>query len=293
MPESSRIPVWTTVEAVRAAVRDARARGQSIALVPTMGALHDGHARLVEEARAAGGFVIVSIYVNPKQFGPSEDLAKYPRALEADCAICARAGADGVFHPADAEMYPRGISAPLTMVVEPELTRRHEGPLRVGHFDGVTTVVMKLFQIVGPDRAYFGRKDYQQLRVVSRMVEDLNIPVEIIPVATVREPDGLAMSSRNAYLTDPADRAAATALHRALEAARHAVAAGERDAGRVRQILLETLESEPRVQVVYAEVADAETLDPLELLDDPARAVALLAAKVGPARLIDNAPLRD
>jgi pantoate--beta-alanine ligase len=278
MPESSRIPVWTTVEAVRAAVRDARARGQSIALVPTMGALHDGHARLVEEARAAGGFVIVSIYVNPKQFGPSEDLAKYPRALEADCAICARAGADGVFHPADAEMYPRGISAPLTMVVEPELTRRHEGPLRVGHFDGVTTVVMKLFQIVGPDRAYFGRKDYQQLRVVSRMVEDLNIPVEIIPVATVREPDGLAMSSRNAYLTDPADSAAAT---------------GERDAGRVRQILLETLESEPRVQVVYAEVADAETLDPLELLDDPARAVALLAAKVGPARLIDNAPLRD
>jgi pantoate--beta-alanine ligase len=152
---------------------------------------------------------------------------------------------------------------------------------------------MKLFQIVGPDRAYFGRKDYQQLRVVQRMVEDLNVPVEIVPVATVREADGLAMSSRNAYLTDPADRAAATVLHRALEVARAAVAGGERDAHRVRQVLLKTIESEKRATVGYAVVADADTLAPLEHLDDPSRAVALLAARVGPARLIDNALMRD
>jgi pantoate--beta-alanine ligase len=287
------LPVWSTIDAMRQAAQEARGRGLPVALVPTMGALHAGHARLVEEARAAGGFVVVSIYVNPKQFGPSEDLAKYPRTLEADTAVCEAAGADGVFHPGDAEMYPRGITAPLTLVVEPELSARHEGPLRPGHFDGVTTVVMKLFQVVGPDRAYFGRKDFQQLRVVQRMVEDLNVPVEIVPVATVREADGLAMSSRNAYLTDPAERAAATVLHRALEAARAAVAGGERDAQRVRQVLLETIESEKRATVGYAVVADADTLAPLEHLDDPSRAVALLAARVGPARLIDNALLRD
>ncbi len=288
MPEEPAISVVESIPAVRASVRAAKAGGRTVGFVPTMGALHAGHARLVEIARRDSGFVVVSIFVNPTQFGPNEDLSRYPRTPEADLRICAEAGADLVFMPAVGTMYPSGGLA--TFVDVPGPSDRLEGAARPGHFRGVATVVLKLLNIVGPDLAFFGEKDYQQLLVVRRMAADLDLPVEIRGVPTVREPDGLAMSSRNRYL-GPEDRRAATVLWRALQAAGAAVAAGERSADRVRQILRSTVESEVGAQLDYAEVADAGSLEPIATLaaDRPAR--ALLAARVGPARLIDNAPL--
>jgi pantoate--beta-alanine ligase len=281
-------PVLATIAEVRQAVRTARAAGRTIGLVPTMGALHEGHGHLVSQCRSAADFVVVSLFVNPTQFGPSEDLARYPRTPEADRALCGERGADLLFAPSVAEMYPQGGLA--TYVEVPGLGDVLEGAFRPGHFRGVATVVAKLFQIVGPDVAHFGEKDYQQLLVIRRMVADLDIPVRIVGVPTVREPDGLAMSSRNRYL-DADERRAATVLQRALEAARALAAAGERDADRVRQRMRETLESEPGVTVGYAEVADAESLAPLTEIGAGRPARALVAARVGPARLIDNAPL--
>lgn len=278
-----------TIAEVRRAVAAARQEGRTVGLVPTMGALHAGHLRLVEKARDASGFVVVSIFVNPTQFGPDEDFRRYPRTLEADAELCSRGGADLIFAPEVAEVYPTGPSS--TFVEVPGLSGTLEGASRPGHFRGVATVVLKLFAIVGPDLAFFGTKDYQQLAVIRRMVEDLNLPVEVRAVPTVREPDGLALSSRNRYL-DPDHRRAAVVLSRALSAAAGAVEGGERDADRVRQILRETIGSEPLARLDYAEVVDAQTLEPAREVGPGQGTVALLAARVGPARLIDNAPLR-
>jgi pantoate--beta-alanine ligase len=270
---------------IRAAVRTARASGKVVGLVPTMGALHAGHARLIECCRAETGFVVVSVFVNPTQFGPHEDLARYPRTPALDHEVCARSGADVIFAPDAQTMYPG--NAPATFVEVPNLSQILEGASRPGHFRGVATVVLKLFAIVSPDIAYFGEKDFQQQLVIRRMASDLNLPVQIRTVTTVREPDGLALSSRNRYL-DPVQRRAAAVLSRALRTARAAVTGGERDAGRVRQILCTTIQSQEGAALDYAEVADAETLEPLVRLVPGRRAVGLLAVQVGPARLIDN-----
>ncbi len=277
-----------TIEAVRQCVREARTSGLKVGLVPTMGALHAGHSRLIEVCRDYVDYLVVSIFVNPTQFGPSEDFENYPRTLEADRSLCAQAGADLIFLPTVKEMYPDGPIA--TFIEVPGLSETLEGASRPGHFRGVATVVAKLFHIVGPDLAAFGEKDFQQLAVIQRMVNDLNMPVQILPVPTVREPDGLALSSRNRYLNSE-ERQAAVVLWKALEAARKVVETGERSADRVRQVLLETIESEQKAQLDYAEVADADTLEPLNDLDSARQAVALLAVRVGPARLIDNARL--
>jgi pantoate--beta-alanine ligase len=280
--------VVATIDAVRERVADAKRAGRLVGLVPTMGALHPGHARLIETARQECGLVIVSIFVNPTQFGPNEDFARYPRTLDADLQTSERAGADLVFVPEVATIYPPG--PPATFVEVPGLSDILEGASRPGHFRGVATVVLKLFGIVGPDVAYFGQKDYQQQVVLRRMVADLNVPVRIETVPTVREPDGLALSSRNRYLS-PDERLAATILIRALREAEAAVRAGERSADRVRQVLTRTIESERLARLDYAEVADAGTLEPLASLASARPAVALLAVRVGPPRLLDNAIL--
>jgi pantoate--beta-alanine ligase len=253
-----------------------------------MGALHDAHVRLIEDCRRAADLVVVSIFVNPTQFGPAEDFQRYPRTLEADLDRCAQGGADLVFAPDAAAMYPTGLRS--TFVEVPVLSEMLEGASRPGHFRGVATVVLKLFEIVLPDVACFGEKDFQQLLVIRRMVADLALPVSIRAHATVRESDGLAMSSRNRYL-DAGQRQAAAVLYKALREAVGAVECGERKAERVRQILKETIESEPLARLEYAEVADCLTLEPLAELKQGVQAVALVAAKVGPARLIDNALL--
>lgn len=278
-----------TIADCRRQICEARADGHSIGLVPTMGALHDGHVRLMEECRKECGYLVASIFVNPTQFGPNEDFEKYPRTMEEDLRRCERAGVDLVFAPSVAEMYPSGPIA-THVEVPGTISEVLEGARRPGHFRGVATVVTKLFQIVQPDLAAFGTKDYQQLAIIGRMVIDLDMPIRLLRVETVREPDGLAMSSRNRYLSAE-ERRAATVLSRALRAAQEAVLAGERSADRVRQILRGTIESEPLAELDYAEVADAATLAPLGRLGDGPTAVALVAARVGPARLIDNAPL--
>lgn len=276
------------IAAVREAIRRQRAAGREIGLVPTMGALHDGHARLIEVCRREADFAVVSIFVNPTQFGPGEDFERYPRTFAEDRRLCAAAGADLIFAPTSEEMYPSGPTG--TFVEVPALSRGLEGASRPTHFRGVATVVTKLLQIVQPDLAYFGEKDYQQLQVIRRLVLDLNIPVTIVGVPTVREPDGLARSSRNRYLDD-AHRRAALCLYAALRKGVEAVRAGESSAERVRQILRHEIESEPLARLDYADVVDAETLDPLERLNAERPARALVAARVGPARLIDNIAL--
>ena len=281
-------PWVRTIDEVRNLVREARADGLSIGLVPTMGALHAGHVRLIEACRRGSDFVVVSSFVNPTQFAPTEDLARYPRTPDEDRHLCGQGGASLIFAPSVDEMYPTSIERAYVEV--PDLSNRLEGESRPGHFRGVASVVLKLLNIVGPDLAYFGEKDYQQLQVIRRMVADLNVPVSIRSLPTVREPDGLAMSTRNCYL-GPDDRAAAVVLSRALGEAVEAVRSGERSVDRVRQILRARIESERRASLDYAEVVDAETLAPMAQLEAGRRAVALLAVRVGPARLIDNALL--
>lgn len=276
-----------TVGALRARLAPARARGRRIGLVPTMGALHDGHLRLIREASATCDEVVVSIFVNPTQFDDPADLASYPAALEADAHVAAGAGASVVFAPAVAEMYPSGFA---TTVHVTGVSERWEGAARgAGHFDGVATVVAKLLGIVLPDAAWFGQKDAQQVAVVRRIVADLNLPVAVDVVPTVREPDGLAMSSRNTRLA-PADRARAALLWRTLADARSAAAAGERDARILTVAATRTL-AEAGIAVDYWAVVDPVTFEPLERVAPGA--LAIVAARVGPVRLIDNAPLED
>jgi pantoate--beta-alanine ligase len=247
-----------------------------------MGALHAGHTRLIDLARAQCDVVIVSIFVNPLQFDRPEDLEKYPRSLEADVGLCAASGVDVVFAPSVAEMYP----APLDCVVDVGRVAEHLcGRCRPGHFRGVATVVMKLFQIAQPDRAYFGEKDAQQLAVIRRMVADFNVPIDVVGVPTVREPDGLALSSRNQRL-QPDERRKATVLYAALNVAKSQVAAGVRDAVRVRQAARDLVSSEPAVRLEYLEVVDPREMQPVEHIDGPV--IAAGAIWVGATRLIDN-----
>jgi pantoate--beta-alanine ligase len=262
--------------------REARLEQRVIGFVPTMGALHAGHLALVERARRECSLVYASIFLNPTQFGPNEDLSKYPRPLEADIEKLTAAKVDRLFLPQAADIYPQGFS---TYVQVDGLGNRLEGKTRPGHFRGVATVVLKLFQIVQPHFAYFGRKDAQQVRIVQQMVCDLNLDTEIVVCPIVREPDGLAMSSRNAYLTQE-ERQAATVLSRALRAAEKQVTTGVRDSMELQRAMHKVLDAEPRARVDYAEIVDAETFEPVVRV--ARRCYAVLAVYVGKARLIDN-----
>lgn len=271
---------------VRQLSRQARLRGQSIGVVPTMGALHQGHVSLVEYARQECGFVIATIFVNPTQFGPNEDFQKYPRTLDADLEMCRNAGADLVFTPDVSVMYsPRA----QTSVHVSRLSLPFEGAHRPGHFDGVSTVVSKLFLITEPDKAYFGQKDYQQQLIIRQMVDDLNFAVEIITCPIIREPDGLAMSSRNRYLS-PSDRQTAAQIYQALVKARHLAQHSNLLPHQIAEQMQQHLSGTPGIELSYAEVVDAETLQPLTAR--PATAVALIAVRVGTTRLIDNCVLQ-
>jgi pantoate--beta-alanine ligase len=262
--------------------RQARAENRVIGLVPTMGALHRGHLALIERAKRDCSPLIASIFVNPKQFGPNEDFSKYPRTFESDSEKLQQAGVDSLFAPEAAEIYPAGFSAYVNVE---GLSERLEGRSRPGHFRGVATVVMKLLQIVQPNFAYFGRKDAQQSRIISQMARDLNLDTEIVLCPIVREPDGLALSSRNAYL-NAEERKAATVLHRALEAARSELASGVRDGLQLQTVLRRVLDAEKFARVDYAEIVDAESFERVVRVSKPCYAV--LAVFVGKTRLIDN-----
>ena len=262
--------------------REARHEQRIIGFVPTMGALHAGHLALVERAGKECAPVYASIFLNPAQFGPHEDLSKYPRPLEADVEKLTAAKVDGLFLPEATEIYPRGYT---TYVHVEGLSERLEGKSRPGHFRGVATVVLKLLETVQPHFAYFGRKDAQQVRIIEQMVRDLNLDVEVVVCPIVREPDGLALSSRNTYL-GAEERKAATVLYRALEAARQEVAAGRRDSLELQRAMRKVLDSEPRASVNYAEIADAESFEPVVRVTR--RSYALLAVHIGRTRLIDN-----
>jgi len=255
---------------------------EPVGFVPTMGYLHEGHLSLVRRAKQECRSVVVSIFVNPTQFGPQEDLARYPRDLERDLRLLAPLEVDLVWTPTVDEMYPPGYQ---TWVTVEEVTRPLEGAMRPGHFRGVTTIVSKLFNAVQPQRAYFGQKDAQQAAVIRQMTRDLNYPIEIVVCPTVREADGLAMSSRNVYLS-PTERQAATVLYRALRAAEQAYQAGERNAERLRAVMRQVLESEPLVRVQYVSCADFDTLQ--ELDEVRGKALLSMAVFIGNTRLIDN-----
>jgi pantoate--beta-alanine ligase len=267
---------------MRERARQARAENRVSGLVPTMGALHRGHLALIERAKKDCSPVAASIFVNPKQFGPNEDFSKYPRTFESDSEKLQQAGVDALFAPEAAEIYPAGFSAYVNVE---GLSERLEGRSRPGHFRGVATVVMKLLQIVQPNFAYFGRKDAQQSRIIMQMARDLNLDTEIVVCPIVREPDGLALSSRNAYLNEE-ERKAATVLYRALEAARSELDAGVRDALQLQTTLLRTLGAERSARVDYAEIVDAKTFEPVTRVGKPCYVV--LAVFVGKTRLIDN-----
>ena len=271
---------------MRGASRAVRREGKRLALVPTMGALHEGHLSLVRAARAACDVVAASIFVNPTQFGPNEDLAKYPRSFERDCEMLEREGVEFVFAPSVEEMYPAGA---VTWVTVEELSGKLDGGSRPGHFRGVTTVVAKLFHIVEPDKAFFGQKDAAQVAIIRRMVRDLNLAVEIVVCPIVREADGLAMSSRNAYL-NAEERKRALVLHRSLERVRQLVESGESDAERLVVAGREEVARENAVRLDYFEVVDPDTLDPV--VDLSPGALVAVAAYVGATRLIDNLLLR-
>jgi pantoate--beta-alanine ligase len=267
---------------LRAATDAARQRGAGVGFVPTMGALHAGHRALLARARAGNRFVVASVFVNPLQFSPAEDLASYPRDREADLAVLAAEGTDLAFVPAEGEVWPVPPEVRLRVGA---LAERLEGLVRPGHLDGVATVVAKLLHLVGPSRAYFGQKDAQQLAVVRRMVDDLAFPNEIVACPTVREPDGLAVSSRNAYLSAP-ERRRATVLYRALRAGRDAFLAGQRDPAAVEAAARDLLEDLDGVEPDYVALADPATFDPVKQAE-PGQVLAT-AARVGRTRLIDN-----
>ena len=268
---------------LRAATDAARDTGAGVGFVPTMGALHAGHRSLLARARAENAFVVASVFVNPLQFGPAEDLASYPRDRDADLAVLRAEGTDLAFLPAEGEMWP--APPEVRLQVGGALAERLEGLVRPGHLDGVATVVAKLLHLVGPCRAYFGQKDAQQLAMVRRMVADLAFPNEIVACPTVREPDGLAVSSRNAYLSAP-ERRRATALYRALRAGLAAFAAGRRDPADVEAAARDLLEDEPGVEPDYVALVDPVTFEPVKQAE-PGQVLAT-AARVGRTRLIDN-----
>ena len=274
--------VARTVQEVRTLLDPLRHDHKRIGLVPTMGALHPGHAGLIENARSGSDFVTVSIFVNPLQFGPGEDYLRYPRPLEKDLDVCSRMGADLVFVPEVGDIY---AGEQRTFVEVTRLGDHLCGPFRPGHFRGVATVVAKLFNIVQPDRAWFGEKDYQQLCIIRRMVQDLNLPVEIVAASIYREADGLALSSRNAYL-DTEDRAAAPALFRALTSARIMIEEGERKTSVVKEGAHQFLASHPRVRCEYFEIVDPFELQPVNEINTAVRIAG--AIWIGKTRLIDN-----
>jgi pantoate--beta-alanine ligase len=271
-----------TIPWMKEKAREARTEQRVIGLVPTMGALHAGHMALVERARKECSRVYASIFLNPTQFGPSEDLSKYPHPLEADAEKLKNAKVDALFLPGAAEVYPAGFA---TYVHVEGLSERLEGKSRPGHFRGVATVVLKLFEIVQPHYAYFGRKDAQQVRIIQKMAHDLNLDVQLVICPTVREADGLALSSRNAYLTGE-ERKVATVLFRALRAAEKELCTGVRDTLELQLVMRKVLEGEPRARVDYAEVVDADTFEPVMCVGR--RSYALLAVRIGSTRLIDN-----
>jgi len=271
-----------TVAWMKEKARAARQEQRIIGLVPTMGALHAGHLALVERAKRECAPVYASIFLNPKQFAANEDLSRYPHPLEADVEKLTTARVDGLFLPDAAEIYPAGFS---TYVSVDGLSERLEGKSRPGHFRGVATVVLKLLEIVQPHYAYFGRKDAQQVRIMQQMVRDLNLDTEIVVCPIVREPDGLALSSRNAYL-NAEERKAATVLYRALQAAGSEIAAGVRDSLQLQGAMNKVLHAEPRARVDYAEIVDAETFESVVRVSR--RSYALLAVYIGKTRLIDN-----
>ena len=276
-----------TVQEVRAAARAARRGGGSVGLVPTMGYLHDGHLSLMRAARDENDFVIATIFVNPLQFDEGEDLSTYPRDLDGDRSAARTAGVDLLFTPDDDEMYPEPV---LTTVTVARLSEHMEGATRPTHFDGVATVVAKLFSIVGPCRAYFGEKDFQQLAVVSKMARDLSLPATVVGCPIVRDDDGLALSSRNAYLT-AGQRAAAPVLRRALDAGIAAARDGVEDAAAVVGIVTDVIESEPEADLDYVALVDAATLEPVDRVA-PGRELRLItAARFGIPRLLDNCAL--
>jgi pantoate--beta-alanine ligase len=279
------LPVAATVAEVRSAVSSARAAGKRVGFVPTMGALHAGHAELVRVAKTHADFVVVSVFVNPTQFGPNEDFNRYPRTLDDDRRISADAGGDLVFAPSPAEMYPPNA---ITFVEVPKLDAVLCGPRRPGHFRGVATVVLKLFNIVLPEVAVFGAKDAQQSIILKKMVADLNVPVEMVIAPTVREPDGLAMSSRNRYLS-AAERTEAPKIQQALRSIEARAAAGETNVAKLEAELLSLVQAIPGARVDYANILDAENLTPMTTLDRPA--LAAVAVFLGTTRLIDNLTL--
>src|SRR6266478_4581146 len=272
----------TTVEEMRAACRAARGGGKRLGFVPTMGALHEGHLSLVRATRASYDVVAASIFVNPTQFGPTEDLAKYPRTFERDRELLEKEGVELLFAPSVEEMYPPGA---MTWITVEELSGKLDGRSRPGHFRGVTTVVAKLFHIIEPDAAFFGQKDAAQVAIIRRLVRDLNMPVEIVACPIVREPGGLAMSSRNAYL-DADQRQQALVLHRALSEVQQRFDQGERCVARLIEPGKQVLQREAALRLDYLEVVNPDTLEPVESVAQ--RALVAVAAYVGPTRLIDN-----
>lgn len=281
--ELEQVSVVESVQEVREAVAAARANGAKIGLVPTMGALHQGHLSLIRAAREACDFVVVTIFVNPTQFGPNEDLRQYPRPFDDDLRGCSNEGVDLVFHPEVETMYPPGSR---TIVEVEGLSEMIEGKFRPGHFRGVTTVVLKLLNMVAADVVYFGLKDYQQQLIIRRMCSDLGLPIEIVSCPTIRESDGLALSSRNVYLS-PEQRETALALSRTLQHTRDLINGGETDLNLIRRQMVKMIEGTGEIALDYATVADAETLEETPQRSGE-RLVALIAARVGSTRLIDN-----
>lgn len=278
--------ICNSIEEMRAALRHAKGSTQRIGFVATMGALHDGHLSLVRAAKAQADVVVASIFVNPTQFGPNEDFSRYPRTFESDCQMLNKEGVDLLFAPSVEDMYPTGA---VTYVTVEDLSERLCGKSRPGHFRGVTTVVSKLFNIIGPDLAFFGQKDAAQAAIIRRMVRDLNFPVEVVVSPIVREPDGLAMSSRNAYL-DAGQRKSALVLSRALSRVKAAFDKGEQTSAKLIDVGIRVLKSKPGAQLDYLEIVNPETLEPVEFVRGSA--LVAVAAFVGTTRLIDNVVLQ-
>jgi len=277
-----KMQIARTIAEIKAFVAQARADGKTVGLVPTMGALHVGHASLIDRAASRCDSVVVSLFVNPTQFGPGEDFERYPRPFEKDVEVCKTHGADAIFAPTPAEMYPR---TNLTWVTVEKVTEPLCGRSRPGHFRGVATVCTKLFNIVGPDAAFFGQKDAQQVAVIRRMVADLNMPLEIVVCPTVREPDGLAISSRNQYLS-PQERGQAPVIHRALRRCEELVESGEQNASVIVEAMRKVLGEAPALQVEYVSLVDAESLEAVDRVKG--RVLVAIAARLGSTRLIDN-----